>query len=204
MKFKAAMPEVPKLVGGALIAVGVGGITATIADAVHSTPLIIAVWLIALGVGIVLIFYMEQRKRQMMIGAETMSLPVVDAQGAAHKRSSPAGSQVIHNTDSEDPQLSDEMDTRVDLESRTPWDTTPTSEFDVVPPSHRRLLNAQSDGDFLVWTPNYPAAETDPEMSREFSGCRPVSGCILVALRDLTSNSRGNTRRSLEGMPQSS
>lgn len=163
MKFKAAMPEVPKLVGGALIAVGVGGITATIADAVHSTPLIIAVWLIALVVGIVSIFYVEQKKRQMMLGAETTILPVVDAQGTAHERPGHAGSQVIRNTDSEDPQLSDEMATRVDLESRSPWDTTPTSEIYVVPPSHRRLLNAQSDGDFLVWSPNYPAAETERE-----------------------------------------
>lgn len=153
------MPEVPKLVGGALIAVGVGGIAATIADAVHSTPLIIAVWLVALLVGIALIVYMEKKKKQPMIGAETTTLAVIDAQGQNPDR---AGSGVFRDTSSEDSRLQEEMATRLDLESQAPWEGTPTSEIYVAPPSHRRLMDAQTDGDFLVWSPNYPAAETEP------------------------------------------
>ena len=153
------MPEVSKLIGGALIATGAGGAVATIADALSSTPFVVAVWLIALLAGVVLFVHGERKRKKAAGGSETTVLTAIEKQNPRRKEDGNRGSLDGAGT----PRGRQQVDGRSgDKAERHSPENNPTTDFTPVPPSHRHLLDEQAGGDFLIWTPDHPEAEAGP------------------------------------------
>lgn len=153
------MPEVPKLIGGALIAAGVAGAVATIADGLSSTPFVVAVWLLALFAGVLLIVHGGREGKRPAGGSETTVLAAIE-EGAGEeggRREAGDGADAARRGRGR-------QDGRAVAEAGAgALESNPTMDFTPVPPSHRRLLDEQDGGDYLIWTPDHPEVEAGPD-----------------------------------------
>lgn len=154
------MPEVSKLIGGALIATGVAGAVATVAKGFGSTPLVVAVWLLALLGGIVLIVHSERKKKRASSGSETTVLTAISEPGQLAEDGDRPES--LDGTGAARSGLQRQDEGAGDEAGRGALEDRPTTDFMPVPPSHRHLLDAQAGGDFLIWTPDHPEEEAGP------------------------------------------
>ncbi len=138
-----------------MIAAGVGGAVATVADGLSSTPLVVAVWLLALLGGIVLIVHSERKRKRASSGSETTVLTAIEERDQVGdeggRRKSLDGAGGAH--------LGLRQDVRA---SGGTGENHPTTDFMPVPHSHRRLLDEQAGGDYLIWTPDHPEEEAGP------------------------------------------
>lgn len=150
------MPEVSKLIGGALIAAGAGGAVATVAAEPSSTLLVVAVWLLALLAGVVVILLGGWKRKRGSSGSETTVLTAIEMPGRAGEESGRSESLDGGDTGRPGPPRQDEQAWGEALENR------PTTDFMPVPRSHRHLLDEQGGGDFLIWTPDRPEDEAGP------------------------------------------